>query len=303
MRKNPFFLALMLSTAALLAVCIAPLRGWCAEIVDEIEAVVDGKPIARSEVDAIARQAGNPEDPVIRQAAFGIVVNQTLVLMEAQKRKIFVTDEEVDLAIESFRRRAGLDLLSLRGEVEASGKSWKDFREEFRTQITISRLGMDIIRQEYKSEEAAQREYFIRHYDEFKKGEWVRLLHLSLAGENAAETAEKVRSATLAGGDFAGAAVSLSGREATDTGKLEIKDLTPALKSAVEELKSGGVTPPLALGGEVHLFYLAEKGNSKVVFEDVKEEVVAKFRERGLEEVINNWLMIRRDDARIVRMR
>ncbi|TAL15555.1 peptidyl-prolyl cis-trans isomerase [bacterium] len=302
MRKNSFILALFLSVSALLAVCLASPRVYCAEIVDEIEAVVDGKPIARSEVDSIARQAGNPEDPAIREAAFGIVVNQTLILLEAQKRKISVTGDEVDSAIESFRRRTGLDILSLRGEVEASGKNWRDFREEFRTQITVSRLGMDIIRQEYKSEEAAQREYFIRHYDEFKKGDWVRLLHLSLPGESA-ETAEKVRAAALAGGDFAKEAVSLSGWEAVDTGKLEVKDLTPALKDAVAQLAAGGVTPVLTLGGEAHLFYLAEKENGKVAFEDVKEEVAAKFRERGLEEVINNWLMIRRDDARIVRMR
>ena len=103
----------MLKCIAALLVVLAFALPARAYVVDSVEAVVDGVPITKSEVDRAVgeaiRTAGKKEaDPALRGAVLNSLIDRRLLLAEARKfNLVTVTDQEVQDAFNSVQTRYG----------------------------------------------------------------------------------------------------------------------------------------------------------------------------------------------------
>lgn len=95
-------------------------------LVDRIVAVVDGQPILASEL-------GASRDT---QAAIEQLIEKRLLLAEAKRRGIEVDEAALDQAVEQIRTRNKIpDLATLMQAVQASGRSWQQYRTELKEQL------------------------------------------------------------------------------------------------------------------------------------------------------------------------
>ena len=103
----------MLKCIAALLVVLAFALPARAYVVDRVEAVVDGVPITKSEVDRAVGEAiqtaGKKEaDPTLRGAVLNSLIDHRLLLAEARKfNLVTVTDQEVQDALGSVQARYG----------------------------------------------------------------------------------------------------------------------------------------------------------------------------------------------------
>lgn len=101
------------------------------ELVDRVVAVVDGQPILLSEL-------GNASDT---QAAVEALIERRLLQAEARRRGIEVTEQALNEAIEQIQTRNQIpDRATLMRAVEASGRTWKDYRRELKEQLIQRQL-------------------------------------------------------------------------------------------------------------------------------------------------------------------
>ena len=93
--------------------------------------MVDGQPILLSEL-------GNASDT---QAAVEALIERRLLQAEARRRGIEVTEQALSEAIEQIQTRNQIpDRATLMRAVEASGRTWKDYRRELKEQLIQRQL-------------------------------------------------------------------------------------------------------------------------------------------------------------------
>ena len=96
------------------------------ELVDRVVAIVDGQPILASEL-------GQTSDT---KAAVEQLIERRLLRAEAKRRGIEVDDQALNQAITQIRQRNNIpDLATLQRAVQASGRSWQQYRTELKEQL------------------------------------------------------------------------------------------------------------------------------------------------------------------------
>jgi len=94
-------------------------------VVDRVVAVVDGRPILLSELGP-----GAPKEAV------EALIEKRLLQAEGRSRGLNVGDAEIDTAIEQVRSRNNIpDLATFKQAVEASGRTWTQYRTELGEQL------------------------------------------------------------------------------------------------------------------------------------------------------------------------
>lgn len=102
-------------------------------LVDRIAAVVDGRPIFQSSVEARARRAGAPVTKEALVKARGELIESALIAREA--KDFVVGDSTVDGAVEEVQRTQKLDRAQLEAALKEQGLTLRAYRELIREQI------------------------------------------------------------------------------------------------------------------------------------------------------------------------
>ncbi len=289
----------LLLAVALLATTITPVAAADAKVVDEILAVVEGAVVTSSEVDAFIRQQGLRANATkIKAEALEALIDRKIILLEAKKRRIRVSDEEVESASETVRTRLGLEPLAFKGEIEARGASMAQYKEELKGQILQQKLIGYLMQREFPEAGIALREYFLQHKEEFSSSQEVRLLHASFSEESKEATGATFLKEVKAGGDFKRAA-ERSGVSLIDTGLMSTSSMASAVFDAIKDLSVDETSAPVILASTVHIFHLVEKSAGELSYESVKDEVQKKFETQGIAELFTSWLETRREKVRV----
>ena len=121
---------------------------------DQIVAVVNKDVITQRELDKRVLQAKAelrlqkvtaPPDGVMQQQILDRMITERLELQEAERQKITVNDEMLNMAIDSIASRNKMKIDQLRKQVESSGVSWKDYQEIIRREILMDRLRQRVV--------------------------------------------------------------------------------------------------------------------------------------------------------------
>jgi len=121
---------------------------------DQIVAVVNKDIITQRELDKRVLQAKAelrlqkvtaPPDSVIQQQILDRMIIEKLELQEAARQNITVTDEMLNMALDSIAARNKMKVDQLRKQVESSGVNWKDYLEIIRREMLIDRLRQRVV--------------------------------------------------------------------------------------------------------------------------------------------------------------
>ncbi len=266
MQKIVFiFLCLVFSLSAL------PPHISRAAMVDRNVAIVNNDTITLSEVNELAKpyfdqvRAKAPAEQQAegmaqaRRMVIERLIDKRLVAQEAAKRNLKVSDAELDSSLQQLLLNRNVTPDEFQEELKNIGLSEKQYREELRDQILSTKVINSVVR----SKVLIPEEKILERYQS-KAGvaggqAMYNLLQIgvtwgvqnktgkTLTKEQAKEKIEEIRKQAASGTDFAQLAESNSDLpSAGDGGALgnfRLQDMAASIRSAVQALQIGGVSP------------------------------------------------------------
>lgn len=290
-----------------------------AQYSNRIVAVVDGTPIAASEVQETVRTQEqiiryqfqndpariNKELSILREGAVDSLIDRELLLAEFRKlggviKAQYVDDDINGIIRESFKgnRDAFVD------ELAKSGMSVKKFRE-VREKMVI----MNVMRARNSGEHppATPREvqdYYDKHVDKWREGDQIKISTITIpkfsgeAGstpEKQKKLAQELRTKVVNGADFAATAKTYSQDSRAEYGGawdfMAKTDMMPAIANAAMELKTGGISPVLDMETSYIIVACdAKKLGTAPDLEKMRPEIEKMINQEKSKANIDKWM-------------
>jgi peptidyl-prolyl cis-trans isomerase SurA len=268
---------------ALSMLAIAPVNVTLAayEKLEAIVAVVDDDVVLVSElVDRLTavRQSMTsngvqlpPNDILVSQIMERLII-ENIQKQEAERRGVTIDDETLTRAVSQFAQNNNMTLEEFQTQLAKDGTSFRQFREDIRAEMVISRLQRAMINRRISiSDQDIQGLLNSPFYKQLFSDEY-RVGHIMITLEDDASSdtvKQAVASASamvadLRGGkDFAQTAIARSSAstalEGGDLGWRKAGELPTLFTEAVLELQLGDVSDPIVSGSTVHVIKLLEQ--------------------------------------------
>jgi len=294
-----------------------------AEVIDRCVAVVNNDVIIQSEVNEagkplfqrVAEQAPAGElTEALKEARKRVLeklIDKKLLLQEAKRYNMSVSDEEVDKALDRILAQNHTSRELFNKELAKMGMTEAQYREDLRDQILSSKLVNVAVRSKVIIPEEKIIDYYDTHYTE-RVGDggfyilqigcsWDDSLDgnaLKKAREQAMQKAKRVRSLALAGKDFKKLAREYSDLPSSvdggDIGVFKEDEMAPAMRKAITRLKPGEISKIVETPSGYQIFKLlsSQEGQivTKVPYESVKDEIREILYRQEMQKLYKNWL-------------
>jgi len=294
-----------------------------AEVIDRCVAVVNNDVITQSEVNEAGkplfqRVAGQAPAEELGQAlqearkrVLEKLVDKKLLLQEAKRYNMSVSDEEVHKALERILAQNHTSRELFKKELAKMGMTEPQYLEDLRDQILSSKLVNVAVRSKVIIPEEKIIDYYDMHYTE-RVGDggfyilqigcsWDSSLdsnELKQARAKALKKAKRVRSLALAGQDFKKLARDYSDLPSAvdggDIGVFKEDEMAPAMRKAITGLKPGEVSTIVETPSGYQIFKLlsSQEGQivTKVPYESVKDEIREILYRQEMQKLYKNWL-------------
>ena len=279
---------------------------------DAIVAVVEDDVVLASElrgryqqvVGALQQQNVDvPPDNVLFSQIMERLIVESLQRQEAERRGVVIDDETLTRAMMNFAQGNNMTLDQFRQALIADGQSYREFREEIRTEMMISRLQRNLINRRISiSEQDVQGLLNSPYYQELFSDQY-RVGHILLTLEERASDAAVAEAVTKAnsivselrdGADFAQMAIenSSSSRalEGGDLGWRRAAELPTLFAETVLTMEVGQTANPIQTPGAIHIIKLLEQQGASTQSElqtNVRHILVKPSEIRSPEETAN----------------
>ncbi len=224
--------------------------------VARIVAVVNGDMITARELDKALQieLAGQKLDPSknpqltgeVRKAVLDRMINDKIILQEADKEKIPVSDEEVDAALDQIVKDSRLERDVFLRQMAKEGLSEKDFRDRLYVQLVSQRLMARNVVSKVVVTEDEINDYYRKNMAGFASGRARVGMLVYPADAEAEKWARDIASGKVT---FQQAARSVSiGPNAEgggDLGFMALSDMAPGMLDQISRMKKGDVSPLL----------------------------------------------------------
>lgn len=320
---------------SLLALCLyLSLAGTApADVVDRVVAIVNDEVITLSEVNEegkplLQRVAENVpaaelENALqeVRRTIIEKLIEKRLMLQEAAKAKISVSDEDVQMAMDRILEKNKGTIEQLRAEIAKLGMTEAQYRENLKEQVLSSKLVNLEIRSKVIIPEEKVIDYYDTHYTDrvAEGGYYLQQIGISLPTGDAAaadrnarkaearKKIEEVRSLALAGQDFRDLARKYSDlpskADGGDIGVLRQDEMPAAMAAAIARTETGQVTEIIETDAGYQFFkvFSSQEGQiiTKVPYESVKDEIYDTLYQQEMEGRFAEWLKNKKSQAYI----
>ena len=224
--------------------------------VARIVAVVHGDMITARQLDKALQieLAGQKLDPAkkpqltgeVRKAVLDRMINDKIILQEADKEKITVSDEEVDAALDQIVKDSRLERDVFLRQMAKEGLSEKDFRDRLYVQLVSQRLMARNVVSKVVVTEDEINDYYRKNMAGFASGRARVGMLVYPADADAEKWARDIASGKVT---FQQAARSVSiGPNAEgggDLGFMALSDMAPGMLDQISRMKKGDVSPLL----------------------------------------------------------
>jgi peptidyl-prolyl cis-trans isomerase SurA len=301
------FVRRALISASLLGALSWTAPAW-ATIVERVVAIVGDRPILLSDVRqrTLPFYKTLPPNPTERAAALSTLysqmlekmVEEELIARAAVKAQVQVTREEVDAALDRVAKGNGVEVEALFAEVEASGISRAQYRNEIRRQLTDAKVvNLRVQGRLRVSEDEVRREYDAL-VEEERKQLLMRaaVIRIADSGQASAELARSVAERARAGADFG----ELCRQHCTDEQLRQSAGLLPSgipsdlpkeLARATASLEVGQVSSPIKSGKDWVIVTVVERDPSALPpFEDAVNQLSQRVQLKKMEKARADWL-------------
>jgi peptidyl-prolyl cis-trans isomerase SurA len=294
-----------------------------AEVKERVAAVVNGQPIALSDVlDRIQpelqrlAQSGLPAAELSRRRAEWLkktleqLIDERLVETEARELGVEVGDDEVQRQVEALAKQNNMEVQAFREAIVAQGMDYEQLRDTLRRQALQFRLLQFKVKPRKVSDEEVQAVWAAQQGEPEQELK-VRNLFVPLAeGAGPAAQAEARAKADTAlrrlaaGEEFAVVARDLSAapsaHEGGSLGWLRKGTLFAEADAALSRLKPGETTPLLRNAAGLHLFHLDEKRPIPPrPLSEVQEDIRTRIGNESIVKERENYLRSLRKAAQI----
>jgi parvulin-like peptidyl-prolyl isomerase len=266
---------------------------------DRIATQVDYRLRYQDRLDAL-RRLGSESDSLAEQLAEAgrdtmcELFQELLVLSKADELDLEATEEMIDDGVAQAKEANGIESEEAFAQALAQiGLTPEAFREQVRRNLIVQQVIASQLRERVVLDDEDLRRYYQSHLEEFQRPKRVHLKEVVVL-DTEGTAPERVRLAErlverAADGGLTAALESLDAAgwisEVIDLGWVETGDLAAELEAAAWDLPVGGVSPPVAARGGVHVLEVAEIEEARLQpFAEVKEEIDARERQRLFEQ-------------------
>ncbi len=295
-RIGAFALVLALSAAA---------PALADSVLDGIIVVVNGQIITRYEYDTRlaplyehmrGRTLGAAEMAQVEQVKKQVLdqmIDDILILGDAERYKIKVTDAEVDQQIKEFMTKRNLTEAQFRENLAKQRMTSDEFKRNMRRDIIKHRLIGGLVQAKVVVTDTEIENRYKERKAEYSKDSGVQLSILLLpAGMSAEQMKAEIESGKLTFADAAnkfskGPGVGQGG----DIGVIAWKDLAPEWNEALQGLKPGQITKPLKVQDfEALLQVTGIKAGEETPLETVRDEIYQSLQEGKFEKAFQEYM-------------
>ena len=257
----------------------------------KIVATVNGDPITLAEFQERFARAGfkgeRDAGRAVKEEFLNRLIERTMMLREAQRKRIKISQAEINNRIAAFRNEHGKDV---REELTGLGIDFEKWKSDIWEDMMIERLLEREVYRRVSVSSAEVRRYYQANPQEFEKPEQVRVRQIVVATE---EEAKKVLEILHTGSDFAGVAHRMStAPEAENGGDLGYfsQGEMPADFNVVFSLPKGGISGIVKSPYGYHIFKLVDKRNAgKISLEEASKEITEKLRREKEDKRYKQW--------------
>ncbi|MCL7487107.1 MAG: SurA N-terminal domain-containing protein [Desulfobulbaceae bacterium] len=295
-----------------------------ADVVDRVVAIVndevitltevneEGKPLLQRVAETVPATELSEALKQVRQTVIEKLIERKIMLQEAEKNKISVTDEEVERAYERILERNNMTPESFREQLATLGMNETQYRENLQTQVLSSKLVNLEIRSKVIIPENRIIDYYDANYTERVEEGGYYILQIGIkwdekaaegsgiprTREAAREKAEQIRNLAVNGGDFRKLARDHSNLPSAvdggDIGILDEDDMPSNMLEAITGTRPGGITPIIDTSSGYQFFKVlsSQEGQiiTKVPYESVKDEIYDILYQQEMEARYEKWL-------------
>jgi len=255
--------------------------------IDQVYVVVNEEVVTQSEVarelrnalyDLRSRGATVPPLSELQQQVADQMVVQRIQYHRTQQLGMSLDEEELMIAIRDIAKQNNLSMLQLREEVNKTGRSYNEYRQELGRQVLIQRLIEQEITRHIRINEVEIDKYLElqpRSDDRLEYSLSHILIESGTNPANARSVAENARTRILSGTPFEVIAAELSGSalaaDSSDLGWRNSEQLPDLFIEIVRTLKVGGVTQPIQSQNGFHILRLnARRGGGSYVVDQIR---------------------------------
>jgi len=305
-----------LSFLVAFAVTIVPFA-LQAEVIDKIVATVNQEPITDFDVEKVmtslsqepvkgpssnkkAAPVPTPQGPELRKAAIEHLVDQTLLNQEIDKQGIKVSDDDINMAIDSILKRNNITLDQLKKELYAKGESYEAYRQDLRDQIRRLRYIGQIVGNRVRVSDEDVQAFLDQNASKLKSVQEVHIAQIviPLSSSSDAEFKQTVPKAQEAykkakgGANFDNLIKEYGGAGSGDLGKVNFSAMAPQVANALQALEEGQVTEPIRTSVGILIVKMVDKpeGGLTATNDQLKAQLKDRIYELKLQEEIKRYV-------------
>ena len=274
--------------------------------VDRVLAIVGDEIITYAEYRKFVRDMENAEKKdSVDEKILRILIEDKLLLSEAQKMVIDVSDAEVDQAVAELKDQHGLSPEGLKEMLVAEGLNEPGFRMIMKDKIKVSKLiSMEVDSKIFVTDEEKNDYYKAHAMDYMDKPENIELKAVFLRLEDNASVTEvtdlkrkalKIVSLLRHGDNFEQIVEEYSDEPLKShggaMGTFKKGMLVPLLNNVAFTLKEGEISDPVWVKQGAYILRVVKKsGDGFQTFEAVKESIAKKIFMQKRENLMNDWI-------------
>lgn len=227
---------------------------------------------------------------------------ELLLMSRAKQLRMFISDEEVEAAVQNLARDRGIaDDATFLQALAASNMTMDQLRDKIRREMTWSQVVGREVTGKIEVGEEELRAFYRSNKEEFMIPEkrWLKevivLESSGKGGEELAELAAKIQAELGAGGEFETVIEPYRAAGET-TGVIDLDWLRPSeldatLAEVAFRIEPGAYSEPVASRGGLHIIHLAGLEEATVrPFEEVQNAILNRERGQRFEQAMRNYL-------------
>ncbi|MBA4358225.1 MAG: peptidylprolyl isomerase, partial [Desulfovibrio sp.] len=296
---------------AVLALCLSSLPAQAADVVlDGIVATVNGKIITRYELDermhpVYEQMRGRTlsaqeilQVDALRRKLLDQMVDDLLILQDAERYKLKVSDIEVADQVKAFREKRQLSEEDFKKQLALQRLSQEDFARNMKRDLIKHRLINGVVTTKVVVTDTEVEQQYNERKAEFSKDSMVELgLILLPAGMKALDLKAAIEAGQLTFAQAADKHTQGPGAgHGGNIGYIAWKDLAPEWSEALRGLKPGQITHPVTVQEfEGLLQVISVKEGEELPLDAVREQIYQSLHEGKYEKVFQGYLKKLRD--------
>lgn len=230
------------------------------------------------------------------------IYQELLLLSRADQLDIHANQSQIDQAVAETRKNFGItNEQQFRAALAQSGMTEAQFRQQVGRNLVIHEVVAREVASKIKVTPQEVRGFYDAHRAEFTQPAEMHLREVVVLGtdgltpEQQRKIALDIRSRLVEGRAMDAAIANYEKKgetsKAIDLGWVKPGDLDPAIAAAVQDLKAGEISEPVAGRGGLHIVEMVERKKKRLIpFKQVQARIEAEERNRLSQKALDGYL-------------